>query len=937
MVTNCDIHGNNANCNVNGSADNSKASVYLKSGLLVGSRIHDNRVATTAGSFARTGVRMDGGTMLNCLVYNNYSISLSAGVYHKGGTLAYCTFYGNELKNDSTGGSGIHQTGGTACNNIFYGNGPAGSTLGSAYVTGGTFVSNVNDVVLQNYPLNRAADPKFRDAENADFTILNRASSAYAAAAPLALTDKDFAGATRSATAPTIGAYEYDPLKETLGVDIRIETGVLKEGSSGTAEAIVSGAGDAPVEYEWYLDGQLVSTDAKPVFENLAAGYRHLQLVVRTQGQTLGAELEKAFDVKPVRVYVNTTGTAEYPYDTEEKGTTDLNAAFSALWRTADTENEIHLGAGKFTVAAEMKIETPIKVLGVGTNETMITGSALPTRIFSVGSAFAGIYDVCFSNMTSTADGGAVYLTAGEVRRCKFYSCKGSGQTGGKGVAANVAGGFLGDCSFEKCEPNSWFSGLGVLYATAGVVSNVTFSGCTPGNRPDSNNGRGTALYVKGGFVTDAKVLDCGDSSKAGVRAVVMVESGTLQNSLVCGNRAYGNDSAGVYQSGGTVRFCTIYGNVAAADTTGCSGLRQTGGTAQYNVISGNGPSTSSEGSCLVDGTATFNGNVIDKELSAYPANTAADPGFADAENRNFHPASGSSPLVDKVEPQEGDPVRDLDGILRDEPYDIGAYEYDKSKVEFSVGVSVPKNAWKVGDMITAEAVVEGAPSAEIAYLWKLDGETLPADTKQIELRNLACGTHSLYVQATADGRSVDNADRPGVLTVQPTEVFVSKTGSDEYPYDTEEKATPSVDLAWAAVWKGGDETGVVPVYAVFAEGSVKGRAGERATVECVLDESEEPVVAVPTRSIVQVGLQPTVFVKDDHDADRFLAVQVTPGLAGGGWTAVAGLPEEDAEVVVEGAYELKLALPSGAAKPAGHFHADGTFHEEHGARQGSD
>ena len=104
----------------------------------------------------------------------------------------------------------------------------------------------------------------------------------------------DFAGATRSATAPTIGAYEYDPSKETLGVDIRIETGVLKEGSSGTAEAIVSGAGDAPVEYEWYLDGQLVSTDAKPVFENLAAGYRHLQLVVRTQGQTLGAELEKA-------------------------------------------------------------------------------------------------------------------------------------------------------------------------------------------------------------------------------------------------------------------------------------------------------------------------------------------------------------------------------------------------------------------------------------------------------------------------------------------------------------------------------------------------------------------------------------------------------------------------------------------------------------------
>ena len=126
-----------------------------------------------------------------------------------------------------------------------------------------------------------------------------------------------------------------------------------------------------------------------------------------------------------------------------------------------------------------------------------------------------------------------------------------------------------------------------------------------------------------------------------------------------------------------------------------------------------------------------------------------------------------------------------------------------------------------------------------------------------------------------------------------------------------------------------GDANGLVPVYVVFPKGGAKGRAGARATATCVLDAHETPVTAVPSRCLVRIGLQPTVFVRDGHDADRFLAVDVVPGLSAGGWTAVTGLPSGgDLDVVAEGAYELKLALPSGDAKPAGHFHADGTFHE---------
>ena len=128
-----------------------------------------------------------------------------------------------------------------------------------------------------------------------------------------------------------------------------------------------------------------------------------------------------------------------------------------------------------------------------------------------------------------------------------------------------------------------------------------------------------------------------------------------------------------------------------------------------------------------------------------------------------------------------------------------------------------------------------------------------------------------------------------------------------------------------------GDSSGTVPAYALFAEGSVPRRAGERVSVACVLDETEAPVRAVPTACLVRIGLEPTVFVRDEHDSDRYLAMRVETGLSGGGWTEVRGLPDDDdLEVVREGAYELKIALAAKAGtKGAGHFHADGTFHEE--------
>jgi multidrug efflux pump subunit AcrA (membrane-fusion protein) len=122
-------------------------------------------------------------------------------------------------------------------------------------------------------------------------------------------------------------------------------------------------------------------------------------------------------------------------------------------------------------------------------------------------------------------------------------------------------------------------------------------------------------------------------------------------------------------------------------------------------------------------------------------------------------------------------------------------------------------------------------------------------------------------------------------------------------------------------------ESGLTPVYLYFEEPLQSECDGTYAEIDVVLEGHETPVVAIPKRALVQIGVQPTVFIRDAHDDTRFIAYPVTLGHAANGWVAVEGLPSHESEIVIAGQYELKLALPSDKPKEAGHYHADGTFH----------
>jgi|GEM_PF-3201261 len=94
-----------------------------------------------------------------------------------------------------------------------------------------------------------------------------------------------------------------------------------------------------------------------------------------------------------------------------------------------------------------------------------------------------------------------------------------------------------------------------------------------------------------------------------------------------------------------------------------------------------------------------------------------------------------------------------------------------------------------------------------------------------------------------------------------------------------------------------------------------------------ILEGSEAPQLAVPTRALIRDGATIVLFRRDPKDADRVIRLEADVGATDGSWTVIRSGVREGDEVVLDGAYQLMLAS-SGSAPKGGHFHADGTFHE---------
>ena len=125
-------------------------------------------------------------------------------------------------------------------------------------------------------------------------------------------------------------------------------------------------------------------------------------------------------------------------------------------------------------------------------------------------------------------------------------------------------------------------------------------------------------------------------------------------------------------------------------------------------------------------------------------------------------------------------------------------------------------------------------------------------------------------------------------------------------------------------------EQRTVTLLATPAESRAWIRPGVSAFLEVVAETTERPALAIPRSAIVKDGITHVFFRRDPKDPNKAIRVEADMGVDDGRWVAInSGLSLQD-EVVLDGAFELKLATQqSGVTQKGGHFHADGTFHEE--------
>lgn len=126
-------------------------------------------------------------------------------------------------------------------------------------------------------------------------------------------------------------------------------------------------------------------------------------------------------------------------------------------------------------------------------------------------------------------------------------------------------------------------------------------------------------------------------------------------------------------------------------------------------------------------------------------------------------------------------------------------------------------------------------------------------------------------------------------------------------------------------------EQRTVTLLATPAESRAWIRPGVSAFLEVVAETTGGAALAIPRAAIVKDGITHVFFRRDPQDANKAIRVEADMGVDDGRWVVInSGLSLSD-EVVLDGAYELKLASEqSGATQKGGHFHADGTFHGEH-------
>jgi ELWxxDGT repeat protein len=316
----------------------------------------------------------------------------------------------------------------------------------------------------------------------------------------------------------------------------------------------------------------------------------------------------------------------------------------------------------------------------------------------------------------------------------------------------------------------------------------------------DVADGRGGGVFCESSAVLSNCILACNVAYDDGGGAW----QGALYNCALSGNSA----SSGGGANYGTLYNCTLSSNSAASYGGGVSG-----GTLYNCTLTGNSASDSGGGArdgalynCIVyfnksSNGSNYNGGTLNYCCTApMPSsgvgNITTDPGFVNAQARDYHLIPGSA-CIDAGNNAYGKGVVDLEGNPRTNglAIDIGAYEYAVPQmarpimvqdINFSADSSVPEYLTRIG-----RKFFFGASDNDHGWeLWVSDGtregtvmlEDINPDGDSFP-RNLTCVSNMLYFTADdgVHGEELWKSDGTPAGTILVKDINRGINGSSPY------------------------------------------------------------------------------------------------------------------------------------------------------------
>lgn len=606
---------------------------------------------------------------------------------NQGGTVRFCTIYGNKSMKDATHVSGYLQKSGTAVNNIIFGNFTTGAT-----VTGGTFENNILDETVAGYGNNiKTLDPHFVDAAALDFHIADRFSPAFGKATPVAGVTVDYDGVERNAEKPTVGAFEFVAGAEDFDAQIIVTKNEWPEGSAPSVELVVTGTPDESKRtITWYLDENempALAGETEPAFAGAAFGFHTPKAIVTYDEAVKTAEVVRAFAVLPRTVHVNGTGNGTFPYATPETATNVVSVAYKALWKQVGDPTRVEIAAGTYDLGETLNLDCPVTIIGAGRDATTIVGLNSEARLITLKEQGAKLADV---TLTGSVTGGGLEIASGVTENCLVTNCI-LAIKNIPGAGVRIGSGTLRNCEVVDCHGiagggSADTLGGGVGMDGAGVVSNCFIHHCYVISQHSTAYGAG--VYAANGVIANSVIQDngdhlfMGDFFVHGAGLYLPAGAARVRNVLIAGN------SSGKYSViealSGTLANCTLTGNTTA---DGVVAVKLTGNdyrsplTTVNCVVWGN---SSDEIAFAEGGNKTYaylptaNNCCFANAEEGVDGNTAKDPKFRGGSNRGLGVISSRGSCFRTGDAQyctEGE--TDLRGNprLTDGQVDIGCYQ----------------------------------------------------------------------------------------------------------------------------------------------------------------------------------------------------------------------------------------------------------------------